>query len=163
MLFYHGFPGSSAGKESACNAGDWVWSLGWGNPLEKGKAPHSSTVAWRSPWTVQSQSWTRLSSSHCHSYGTCDSSHHLLSWSLWYCKTPWKQAFKNIYLCTFGCSGSSLLRGGYPLLRSAGFSLQRLPLLRSTGCRCSGFSQCGLSGWSSQVVKHELRSCDAQA
>ena len=68
----------------------------------------------------------------------------------------------NMYLCTSGCSGS-LLRGGYPLLRSAGFSLQRLPLLRSTGCRCSGFSQCGLSGCSSQVVKHELRSCDAQA
>ena len=55
MLFYHDFPGSSAGKESACNAGDWVWSLGWGNPLEKGKATHSSILAWRIPWTIQSQ------------------------------------------------------------------------------------------------------------
>ena len=32
----------------------WVWSLGWEDPLEKGKATHSSTLAWRIPWTVQS-------------------------------------------------------------------------------------------------------------
>ena len=31
----------------------WVWSLGWEDPLEKGKATHSSTVAWRIPWTVE--------------------------------------------------------------------------------------------------------------
>ena len=85
-------PGSSAGKESACNAGDpssipvlgrsagdgigyplqyswtspgaqlvknlpvmqetWVGSLGWDDPLEKGKATHSSSLAWRIPWTI---------------------------------------------------------------------------------------------------------------
>ena len=89
-----GFSGSSAGKESTCNAGDpslipgsgrfagegmgyplqyswaslmaqlvknppavretWVWSLGWEDPLEKGKATHSSILAWRIPRTVQS-------------------------------------------------------------------------------------------------------------
>ena len=89
---YKGFPGSSAGKESACNAGDpspihelgrstgegigyplqyswaslvaqlvmnlpavqetWVRSLGWEDPLEKGKATHSNIMAWRIPWTV---------------------------------------------------------------------------------------------------------------
>ena len=82
-----GFPGSSAGKESTCNAGDpgwipgsgrspgegigyplqyswaslvaelvknlpamweiWVRSLGWEDPLEKGKATHSNILAWR--------------------------------------------------------------------------------------------------------------------
>ena len=87
-----GFPSSSAGKESVCNAGDpdlipgsrrsageeigyplqyswaslvaqlvknppamretWVQSLGWEDPLEKGKAIHSSILAWRIPWTV---------------------------------------------------------------------------------------------------------------
>ena len=87
-----GFPGSSAGKEATCNAGDpglipgsgiftgegigyplqyswaslvaqlvknppamwetWVQSLGWEEPLEKGKATHSSMLAWRIPWTV---------------------------------------------------------------------------------------------------------------
>ena len=85
-------PGSSVGKESACNAGDpslipgsgrsagvgigyplqyswaslvaqlvnnlpakqeiWVRSLGWDDPLEKGKATHSSILAWRIPWTL---------------------------------------------------------------------------------------------------------------
>ena len=87
-----GFPSGSAGKESACNAGDrdlipelgrsagkgigyllqyswaslvaqlvkkqpamwetWVQSLGWEDTLEKGKATHSSVLAWRIPWTV---------------------------------------------------------------------------------------------------------------
>ena len=42
-----GFPCGSAGKESACNAGD----LGWENPLEKGMATHSSLLAWRRAWT----------------------------------------------------------------------------------------------------------------
>ena len=30
----------------------WVRSLGWEDPLEKGKATHSSIMAWRIPWTV---------------------------------------------------------------------------------------------------------------
>ena len=30
----------------------WVQSLGWENALEKGKATHSSILAWRIPWTV---------------------------------------------------------------------------------------------------------------
>ena len=28
----------------------WVQSLDWDDPLEKGKATHSSVVAWRIPW-----------------------------------------------------------------------------------------------------------------
>ena len=85
VLVNQGFPGGSAGKESACNAEDlglipelgrspgegkgyplqyswaflvtqpvkslpamqetWVQSLGWKDPLEKGKATHSSVLA----------------------------------------------------------------------------------------------------------------------
>ena len=30
----------------------WVWSLDWEDPLEKGKATHSSILTWRIPWTV---------------------------------------------------------------------------------------------------------------
>ena len=84
-MLNEGFSGSSAGKESACNAGDsgsipgsgrssgegigyplqysraslvaqlvknlpamqetWVLSLGWEDPLEKGKATYSSILA----------------------------------------------------------------------------------------------------------------------
>ena len=77
-----GFPDSSVGKESTCNAGDpslipglgrsagerigyplkyswaslvaqlvktWFRSLGWENPLEKGKANHSSILVWSIP------------------------------------------------------------------------------------------------------------------
>ena len=32
----------------------WVQSLGWEDPLKKGKATHSSVLAWRIPWTVLS-------------------------------------------------------------------------------------------------------------
>ena len=90
LPYAKGYPHSSAGKESACNAGDpgstpgsgrsagegigyplqyswaslvaqpvknplavretWLQSLGWEDPLEKGKATHSSILAWRIPW-----------------------------------------------------------------------------------------------------------------
>ena len=49
-----GFPSGSAGKGSACNVETWVRSLGWDDPLEKGKTTHSSILAWRIPWTVES-------------------------------------------------------------------------------------------------------------
>ena len=95
-----GFPDSSVGKESACNAGDpnltsglersageeigyplqyswaslvaqlvknppatwetWVRSLGWEDPLEMGKATHSSILAQRIPWTVKSLGLQRV-------------------------------------------------------------------------------------------------------
>ena len=31
----------------------WVWSLGWEDLLEKGKATYSSTLAWKIPWTEE--------------------------------------------------------------------------------------------------------------
>ena len=31
----------------------WVGSLGWEDPLEKGKATHSNILAWRIPWTEE--------------------------------------------------------------------------------------------------------------
>ena len=30
----------------------WVPFLGWEDPLEKGKATHSSILTWRIPWTL---------------------------------------------------------------------------------------------------------------
>ena len=44
-----GFPGGSAGKESACNVGDLGSVPGWGR--SQGMATHSSFLAWRIPWT----------------------------------------------------------------------------------------------------------------
>ena len=38
----------------------WVRSLGWEDPLEKGKATHSGILAWRFPWTVQSMGSQRV-------------------------------------------------------------------------------------------------------
>ena len=43
------FPGSSAGKESACNAGDPIQFLDWEDPLKEGMATHSSILAWEIP------------------------------------------------------------------------------------------------------------------
>ena len=48
-----GFPCGSADKELAAMRETWVLSLGWKDPLEKGKATHSSILAWRIPWTEE--------------------------------------------------------------------------------------------------------------
>ena len=106
LSYFPGFPHSSVGKESTCNAGEpclmpglgrstgegigyplqyfgvslvaqliknppamqetGVRSLGWEDPLEKGKASHSSILAWRIPWTVHgvAKSRTQLSDFH---------------------------------------------------------------------------------------------------
>ena len=59
-----GFSCGSVGKESACNTGDLGSIPGLGRSLEKGKATHSSILAWRIPWTLKSmglQSQTQLS------------------------------------------------------------------------------------------------------
>ena len=47
-----GFPGGSAGKESACNAGDLGSIPGLGRSPGEEKATHSCILAWRIPWTV---------------------------------------------------------------------------------------------------------------
>ena len=100
LALFLGFPYSSAGKESTCNAGDpgsipgsgrppgegiayplqdswaspvaqmvknppamretWVQSLAWEETLEKGVATHSSILAWRIPWTIQSMESQRV-------------------------------------------------------------------------------------------------------
>ena len=46
------FPCGSAGKESPAMQETWVPSLGWENPLEKGKSTRSSVLAWRIPWKI---------------------------------------------------------------------------------------------------------------
>ena len=38
----------------------WVQSLVWENPLEKETATHSSILAWRIPWTIQSMGLQRV-------------------------------------------------------------------------------------------------------
>ena len=53
LLVNKGFPGSSAGKESACNAGDLGSIPGLEDLLEKGTATHSSILAWRIPRTAK--------------------------------------------------------------------------------------------------------------
>ena len=50
----------------------WVWSLGWEDPLEKGKATHSSILAWRTAWTVYSMGSQRI----WHDWATFTSLHY---------------------------------------------------------------------------------------
>ena len=38
----------------------WVQSLGWEDPLEKGKATPSNILAWGIPWTVYSMGSQRV-------------------------------------------------------------------------------------------------------
>ena len=52
-LYLGGFPGSSVVKNLPVMEEIQALSLGWEDPLEKGMATHSSTLAWRIPWTVE--------------------------------------------------------------------------------------------------------------
>ena len=78
--FTRGLPGGSDGKESACNVGDLVWSLGWEDPLEKEWLPtpvslpresHGQrSLAGYSPWgrkVLDLTEWLTLSLSFIHS------------------------------------------------------------------------------------------------
>ena len=55
-MVHKGLPWWFSGKESACNVGatrNMSWILGWQDPLEEGMATHSSSFAWRVPWTEE--------------------------------------------------------------------------------------------------------------
>ena len=60
LLGFEGFLCGSAGKESACNMGDPGLIPELGRSLEKGKATHSSILAYRIPWTVKSMGSKRV-------------------------------------------------------------------------------------------------------
>ena len=47
-------------KNSPAMWENWVRSLSWEDPLEKGKAAHSNILAWRIPWTTQSMGSQRV-------------------------------------------------------------------------------------------------------
>ena len=53
MFINSDFPRGSDSKASVYNVGDRVQSLGWEDPLEKEMAIHSSTIAWKIPWTEE--------------------------------------------------------------------------------------------------------------
>ena len=48
-----GFSGGSAVKNLPATQETWVPSLGQEDPLEKEMATHSSTLAWKIPWTEE--------------------------------------------------------------------------------------------------------------
>ena len=62
------FPVAQLVKNLPAMQETWVLSLGWEDPLEKGRAIPSSILTWRIPWTVLSmgvaKSWTQLSDFH---------------------------------------------------------------------------------------------------
>ena len=55
-----GFPCGSGVKNTPAMWETWVQSLGWEDPLEKGKATHSSILAWRTAWIVYSMGSQRI-------------------------------------------------------------------------------------------------------
>ena len=92
--------------------------LGWEDPLEKGKATHSSILAWRIPWTVLvhavTKSWTWLSNFHLLSLWF-----HSPLWTLWVSQTPVRRT---------GGQGAVSALPGVP-----GMGLWRIRHWRSTG------------------------------
>ena len=71
-----GFPGGSDGKNPPAMWVAWVWSLGWGDPLEESVATHSSILAHRIPWTEEPGGLQSLGSQRAgHDWATTHSTH----------------------------------------------------------------------------------------
>ena len=50
-MYIYGFSGSFTVKNPPAKEETWVRPLGQEDPLEKEMAIHSSTIAWKIPWT----------------------------------------------------------------------------------------------------------------
>ena len=50
---HHDFPGAQTVKRLPTRRETRFQSLGGEDPLEKEMAPHSSTLAWKTPWTEE--------------------------------------------------------------------------------------------------------------
>ena len=59
LAYCRGLPGGSDSKESSCNAGNQVQSLGQKDPLEKGMANNSRILVWKNPMNRGSW-WTTV-------------------------------------------------------------------------------------------------------
>ena len=55
-----GFPVAQLIKNPPAMWETWIQSLSWEDPLEKGRATHSSLLAWRISWTVLSMGSKRV-------------------------------------------------------------------------------------------------------
>ena len=53
ILTFGSFLGDSVVKNLPAMHENWVQSLGWEDPLEKGMATHSSILAGKTPWTEE--------------------------------------------------------------------------------------------------------------
>ena len=79
----------------------WVQSLGLQDPLKKGKATHSSILAWRIPWTMLhgvTKSWTQLSNFHLTSFMQISYSTTLWTISISNKKAIWFLYFGHFFL-----------------------------------------------------------------
>ena len=95
----------------------WVWFLGWEDPLEKGKATHSSILTWRIPWTIQSMGshrvrhdWSDLAAAVA-MVKKVSESHSVVSDSLWPhgLYSPWNSPGQYTWVGSL-----SLLQGLFP-------------------------------------------------
>ena len=78
----------------------WIWSLGWEDSLEKGKATHSTILSWRIPKTVKSQrvkhdflwKWATFTSLQQLNWGIIDVQYTIFKLynEFWYTLHPWK-------------------------------------------------------------------------
>ena len=60
LQYYWAFLVAQLVKNPPAMQETWVGSLGWEDPLEKGKATHSSILDWTILWTIQSMGSQRV-------------------------------------------------------------------------------------------------------
>ena len=71
---------------------DWVWSLGWEDPVEQGMATHFSILAWNITWTEElsglqtmglqrvEHNWSNLARTHAGQEATVRTGHGTTDW-----------------------------------------------------------------------------------
>ena len=148
-----------------------VRSLGWDDPLEKGKATYSSVLAWRIPWTLWS--WGSQRVRHywaTFTYTQVDLHNSEMQSQLWRAHRHWAFPgvlsyfyFMYLSLPVLGlhcCAGFSLVAVSRDC-SSYGAPASYCGRFSCCGARalgCMGFSSCGF--W---ALRHRLSSCGTQA
>ena len=85
----------------------WVRSLGWEDPLEKVKATHSSILAWRILWTVESMGLQRVE----YNWATITFTYSL---NLWWCLIELKYSWWTCLACDHPVCLSTCLAASHP-------------------------------------------------
>ena len=134
----------------------WVRTLGQEDPLEKAMAPHSSTLAWKIPWTEEPGRLQTMASQRVgHDWAT---SLHVTS-----CNSAFSTVLST-HLCAYTCHFIQFFDTCKHLTlrysaQNVGSKYQAVPKISTFGC-CSVAQLCpNLQSWNAAQTQHSRPHC----